>query len=505
MGSRSLPQSTAEPLQCAAMSKPPSSQTGNPQPSISQPGIPQSGISQPGKAAPGSVLTVSQLNRLARQLLEDCFPMIWVEGEISNLSRPGSGHWYFTLKDAHAQVRCAMFRNRNSRLRFQPKDGDKILVKGAISLYEARGDYQMIAEDMQPAGQGLLAARFDMLKQKLQLEGLFDPARKKPLPLPIRHLAVITSPTGAAIRDILTVLQRRDPGMRVTVVPVPVQGDQAPPAIIRALALCNKLARESARETAGEPFGAILLGRGGGSLEDLWAFNDEGVARAIAASDLPVVSAVGHEIDFSIADFVADVRAPTPSAAAELLSHDWRLQLQQILGWQRRLVDAWQRLLRHKRQQLDWQQRRLQHPGQRVQQWSLRLDELDMRLRNAVQRQRRDREQHLRILQARLQRHQPSLRVQQLRTRLEFSQRQLPLLMQGMLQRHRRQWSALAQLLNSVSPLATLQRGYAIVHDEHGAVIRDARAAPIGSTVRARLAVGELTCTVQAATAPESE
>jgi exodeoxyribonuclease VII large subunit len=441
------------------------------------------------------VLTVSQLNRLARQLLEDCFPMIWVEGEISNLSRPSSGHWYFTLKDANAQVRCAMFRNRNVRLRFQPKDGDKILVKGAISLYEARGDYQMIAEDMQPAGQGLLAARFDMLKQKLQLEGLFDPARKKPLPDSIRHLAVITSPTGAAIRDILTVLQRRDPGIRVTVLPVPVQGDQAPAAIVRALATANRLALLA----DDEPFDAILLGRGGGSLEDLWAFNDENVARAIAASVLPVISAVGHEVDFSIADFVADVRAPTPSAAAELLSRDWRLQLRQVQGWQQRLVDAWRRLLLHKRQQFAWQQRRLQHPGQRVQQWSLRLDELEIRLLNATRRRQHDRRQQLRVLHARLQRHQPGQLARQLRTRLEFCQRQLPLLIQRNLRQHRQHLAAAAQLLHSVSPLATLQRGYAIVGNERGELLRDASHAPPGSIITARLARGQLNCTVLSA------
>lgn len=448
------------------------------------------------------MLTVSQLNRLARQLLEDCFPMIWVEGEISNLSRPSSGHWYFTLKDANAQVRCAMFRNRNTRLRFQPKDGDKILLKGSISLYEARGDYQMIAEDMQPAGQGLLAARFDMLKQKLQLEGLFDPARKKPLPDSIRHLAVITSPTGAAIRDILTVLHRRDPAIRVTVVPVPVQGDQAPAAIVRALATCNRLARGADDEAR---FDAILLGRGGGSLEDLWAFNDENVARAIAASELPVISAVGHEVDFSIADFVADVRAPTPSAAAELVSRDWRLQLQQLLGWRQRLLEATQRHLRQKRQQFAWQQRRLQHPGQRVRQWSLRLDELEIRLRNAQQRRANDRRQRVQLLQARLQRHQPGQRIQQLRTRLEFCRRQLPLLMQRKLQLRQQHFAATAQLLNSVSPLATLQRGYAIVNSGQGDVIRDARTVPLGSSVTARLAHGELHCTVQSIRLPQTD
>jgi exodeoxyribonuclease VII large subunit len=448
----------------------------------------------PTSGTPDAVLTVSQLNRLARQLLEDCFPMIWVEGEISNLSRPSSGHWYFTLKDQQAQIRCAMFRNRNTRLRFQPKDGDKILVKGAISLYEARGDYQLIAEDMLPAGQGLLAARFDLLKQKLQLEGLFEPARKKPLPPTIRQLAVITSPTGAAIRDILTVLQRRDPSIIVTVIPVPVQGDQAPAAIVRALELCNRLA---AQQPITQPFDVILLARGGGSLEDLWAFNDENVARAIAASALPVVSAVGHEIDFSIADFVADVRAPTPSAAAELLSRDWRTQLQQLLGWQQRLIDTWQRLLTQKRQLLAWQQRRLQHPGQRVQQWTLRLDELEVRLLNAIKRRQRDQQHRLQLLQARMQRHRPDRQLQQLRTRLEFCRRQLPSLMQRLLQQRRQHWSAAAQLLHSVSPLATLQRGYAIVSTPNGNVVRDARAVASGDTVRARLAQGQLICTVE--------
>jgi exodeoxyribonuclease VII large subunit len=448
------------------------------------------------------VLTVGQLNRLARQLLEDCFPMIWVEGEISNLSRPSSGHWYFTLKDANAQVRCAMFRNRNIRLKFQPKDGDKILVKGAISLYEARGDYQMIAEDMQPAGQGLLAARFDMLKQKLQLEGLFDPARKKPLPESVRHLAVITSPTGAAIRDILTVLQRRDPRILVTVLPVPVQGDQAPAAIVRALGVANRLVWQADEQP---PFNAILVGRGGGSLEDLWAFNDENVARAIAASALPVVSAVGHEVDFSIADFVADVRAPTPSAAAELLSRDWRLQLRQVQGWQQRLTDAWRRLLQQKRQQFAWQQRRLQHPGQRVQQWSLRLDELEMRLLNAARNQQRDRQQQLRLLHARLQRHQPGLQVRQLRTRLDFCRRQLPLLIQLNLRQHRQGLAAAAQMLQGVSPLATLQRGYAIVGNERGELLRDARNVPPGTKITARLAHGELQCTVNSVQIPSPD
>lgn len=450
-------------------------------------------------SGPDGVLTVSQLNRLARQLLEDCFPLTWVEGEISNLSRPSSGHWYFTLKDANAQIRCAMFRNRNFRLRFQPIDGTKVLVKGTISLYEARGEYQLIAEDMLPAGEGLLAAQFELLKQKLQLEGLFDPARKKKLPEHIAHIAVITSPTGAAIRDILSVLQRRSPQTHITVIPVPVQGEQAPNAIVQALATANRL-----HATGKQRFDAILLSRGGGSLEDLWAFNDEKVARAIFASQLLVVSAVGHEVDFTIADFVADLRAPTPSAAAELLSRDHRQQLQQLIGWQQRLVAAWRRVLAQKRQQFEWRQRRLQHPSQRLRQWSLRLDELEMRLINAQKRHHRNYLQQMQLLRARLQHAHPRQNLSALRTQLHYLQKRLRANVQQTLQRNSQHLSATAQLLHTVSPLNTLQRGYAIVSDEHNHVVRDADTVNIGTTVRAKLASGQLVCKVESIVTAQS-
>jgi exodeoxyribonuclease VII large subunit len=450
-------------------------------------------MKSPSASKPGDVLTVSQLNRLARQLLEDCFPMIWVEGEISNLSRPSSGHWYFTLKDGGAQVRCAMFRNRNLRLKFQPAEGSKILLKGTISLYEARGDYQLIAEDMQPAGEGLLAARFEQLKQKLQSEGLFDPANKKPLPASIDHIAVVTSATGAAIHDILTVLKRRSPSTRVTVIPVSVQGDQAPPAIVRAIAVANALVA-----TAAQDFDVVLVGRGGGSLEDLWAFNDERVARAIASSGLPVISAVGHEVDFTIADFVADVRAATPSAAAELLSTDQRDYLQQLAALRQRLLGRWQQNVSQLRQRVHWQEKRLQaqHPGQRLRQRALRLDELELRLRQAMNRTVDNEQRHLQLLQSRLQLHHPGQRLQQLRTRLAFCEKQLPALIAAKLRGNRQQIHTLMQLLNSVSPLNTLERGYAIVTDADQHVVRDSNAVNAGDKVRARLASGELLCTV---------
>ncbi len=449
----------------------------------------------PHTVKPGDILNVSQLNRLARQLLEDCFPMIWVEGEISNLSRPSSGHWYFTLKDSGAQVRCAMFRNRNIRLKFHRTEGSKILLKGTLSLYEARGDYQLIGEDMQPAGQGLLAATFEQLKQKLQAEGLFDATRKQPLPAQVRHIAAITSPTGAAIHDILTVLKRRSPGTRITLIPVPVQGEQAPPAIARAIAVANMLVATGAQD-----FDVILAGRGGGSLEDLWAFNDERVARAIAASGLPVISAVGHEVDFTIADFVADVRAATPSAAAELLSTDQRADAQKILALRQRLLHRWQQIATQTRQRVDWHEKRLQaqHPGQRLRQRVLRLDELELRLRQSLQRRLSDQQRHLSLLESRLQRHHPGQRLQQLHTRLAHYQKQLPAWIASQLRARQQRLQTAAQLLNSVSPLNTLERGYAIVTNDRQDVLRDANAVAPGDKIRARLAHGELLCTVDA-------
>ncbi|MET0377622.1 MAG: exodeoxyribonuclease VII large subunit [Spongiibacteraceae bacterium] len=451
-------------------------------------------MNPPAPIKPGDVLSVSQLNRLARQLLEDCFPMIWVEGEISNLSRPSSGHWYFTLKDGGAQVRCAMFRNRNFRLKFQPAEGSKILLKGTISLYEARGDYQLIAEDMQPAGEGLLAARFEQLKQKLQSEGLFEPARKRPLPDSIAHIAVVTSATGAAIHDILTVLKRRSPSTRVTLIPVPVQGELAPSAIVRAIAVANTLVA-----TGQQDFDVLLIGRGGGSLEDLWGFNDERVARAIVASGLPVVSAVGHEVDFTIADFVADVRAATPSAAAELLSIDQREYAQKISALRQRLLQRWQQNLTQTRQRIHWQEKRLQaqHPGQRLRQRVLRLDELELRMRQAMTRTLQDKQKHLHLLESRLQRHHPGQRLKQMQTRLAFYRKQLPALMAAQLHTHKQQLSTLAQLLNSVSPLNTLERGYAIVTDVNHHVVRAASEVKSGDKIRARLAQGELFCLVE--------
>jgi exodeoxyribonuclease VII large subunit len=258
------------------------------------------------------ILSVTELNRRARQLLEVHLATVWVRGEISNLSMPSSGHWYFTLKDDKAQIRCAMFRGNNALLRFKPEHGMQVIARGRVSLYEGRGDYQLIAENLQVDGAGNLQIAFEQLKAKLEDERLFDDDFKQELPTLPKHVGVITSPTGAAIRDILSIFKRRFPAIQISIFPVPVQGADAAPAIIKALQLANK-------HTG---FDALILARGGGSLEDLWAFNEEAVARAVFASEIPVVSAIGHETDFTICDFVADIRAATPSAAAELLSPD---------------------------------------------------------------------------------------------------------------------------------------------------------------------------------------
>lgn len=395
---------------------------------------------------PSPTLSVSQLNRQARTLLESHFDFVWVEGEVSNFAAPSSGHWYFSLKDGSAQVRCAMFRNRNQRIKVTPKNGDAIRLRCRVSLYEGRGEFQLIVEHLEPAGAGALQAAFEVLKTKLSAEGLFDPARKRELPGSISALGVITSPTGAAVHDILTVLKRRCPTIEVFLIPVVVQGDQAAPEISAAIERVNRWQRE------GEiSLDALIVGRGGGSLEDLWAFNEELVARAIAASELPIVSAVGHEIDFTIADMVADQRAATPSAAAEMLSPDQREWQNQLIMMEQKLEQLIRRKISDATRELEHLRRRLRHPGHQLREQTQRLDDLEQRLQAAMQR-----------------------KLQEAGTRLAH----------------------LAQMLDSLSPLSTLQRGYAIVTDSTGSVITDANTVSSGDRVEARLGKGRLRLTI---------
>ena len=445
-------------------------------------------------ASAPQALSPSQLNRQVRGLLESHFDWVWVEGEISNLARPASGHWYFSLKDEQAQVRCAMFRNRNQRLRFRPENGDLVRLRARVSLYEGRGEFQLVGEFMEPAGAGALQARFEALRDKLRNEGLFDSERKRPLPDRREHLAVITSPTGAALQDILQVLRRRDPSLRVTVLPRAVQGEDAAAGLAEALLQANHLHAEGR-----EQFDAIILARGGGSLEDLWVFNDEALARTIAASNLPVVVGVGHEVDFTIADFAADARAPTPSAAAELLSDDTRERKLRLAALATHLGRALSGRLERDQLRLRNLAKALRHPGQRLQERSQTLDRLESDLRRAMRAQLESRRHKLNTRALTLASSSPVHRLARLRGDLDLRRQRLHRALELQLARRRQRLATAAAHLDGLNPLAILERGYAILTDTEGRIIRRARDSQPGMAVQARLAEGSLDLEVKGA------
>ncbi|OOG55897.1 exodeoxyribonuclease VII large subunit [Rhodanobacter sp. B05] len=435
-------------------------------------------------AAPRHVLTPSSLNRLVRDLLGDALPQVWIEGELSNVAKPASGHLYFTLKDSGAQVRCAMFKMKASLLRFRPADGMQVLLRAKVGLYEPRGEFQLVAEYMEPAGEGALQREFEQLKARLDAEGLFEQTRKRALPRFARRIGVITSATGAAVRDVLSVLARRWPLADVEVLPVPVQGREAPPAIVAMLRKASASGR----------YDVLLLTRGGGSLEDLWAFNDEAVARQIHASKVPVVSAVGHEIDFSIADFVADLRAPTPSAAAELLVPDAVAIDRHLQQLQHRLATLQQRQLQAHAQRVDHLLARLQtqRPQARLARDRERLQHLQHRLGAVLREQGQQRHARLERLQARLLARHPRAQLPLLARRLAEQDQRLRRAITHILERRQTALRHAGHALHAVSPLATLERGYAIIFDSQGQVLRSARNVTAGTPLRARLIDGEL-------------
>lgn len=432
------------------------------------------------------VLTVSQLNGRARVLLEDVFRSVWVEGEISNLARPASGHMYFTLKDSGAQVRCALFRQSATRVRQALRDGLAVRVRGKVSLFEGRGDYQLILDTVEPAGDGALRLAFEALKEKLGAEGLFSTDSKRALPAHPQRIGIITSPTGAVIRDIISVFARRAPQVELNLIPTAVQGREAIAQIVRAIRLADS-----------RGFDALILARGGGSLEDLWCFNEEAVARAVAACKTPIVSAVGHETDVSIGDFVADVRAPTPSAAAELLAPDNSGLQHRLDGLQRRLTLRMQNRLVHDRLRLESLIRRLRHPGERLRQQAQRLDDLDMRLRRAFLHNLNQRRERLVRLETRLAAQHPGRTLALLGQRLDSLAERLPRAMRDVLKDRRQRFQAQLQTLQIVSPLATLARGYSILLDEQGHAIRSAEQTRNGQRLTARLNEGELQVRVE--------
>lgn len=388
------------------------------------------------------VLTVTQLNRQARLLLETEFPTVVVSGELSNLARPSSGHWYFTLKDEQAQIRCAMFRHRNQMLGFQPSDGLQVFARGKISLYEGRGDFQLIVDSMEAYGDGLLRQQYEKLKQTLLQRGWFAREHKQEIPQRPNCIGVITSKTGAAIKDILNVLKRRFPSIPVVIYPTMVQGEKAAPLIQQAIIKANQHA----------VCDVLLLARGGGSLEDLWCFNDEAVAQAIFESQIPIITGIGHEIDITIADLVADLRAPTPSVAAELATPD-RLQLvAQVTQMKARLIQLITQQISFAKHHLKHLGKRLQSPSQRLTQLAQRLDNLELRL------------------------------IKSWSVYLQTQQAKL---------------SHLAHALNAVSPLATLDRGYAMVTDGEQKLIHQVKDCQINQLVYTKLSDGTLTCRIE--------
>ncbi|MHC1479487.1 exodeoxyribonuclease VII large subunit [Frateuria aurantia] len=438
----------------------------------------------PTPRSDAQVLTPSGLNRRVRDLLEDSLPLIWIEGELSNLARPASGHLYFTLKDSQAQVRCAMFKPKSSWLKFKPADGMHVLLRARVGFYEPRGEFQLIVEHMEPAGEGALQREFEQLKARLAQEGLFASEHKRPLPAYLRRIAVITSPSGAAIRDVLSVWARRFPLVDAEILPVPVQGREAAPAMVAMLH----------KAVASDRYDAILLTRGGGSMEDLWCFNDEALARAIHASKVPVVSAVGHEIDFTIADLVADLRAPTPSAAAELLVPDRDELLHRLQQWQSRLDKQLRHQLTRAAQQLDHLQIRLQgqRPSARLQRGHERLEQLRLRLLASWASPQQARRRQLEHWLSRWRLQDPQRQLQHYQPRLEGLGQRLQRTVQQSLELQQQRLRQAGHSLHASSPLATLERGYAILLDADRQVVRSRQAVQPGQPLRARLADGEL-------------
>ena len=431
-----------------------------------------------------TIFTVSRLNREVRTLLERGLGVVWVEGELSNFSQPASGHWYFSLKDREAQVRCAMFRMRNSAVGFTPKAGQQLLARGRVSLYEPRGDYQLIVEHLEEAGIGALQRQFELLKAKLAAEGLFAREAKRTLPRFPRRIGVITSPTGAAVRDVIHILARRFPPASVLVYPTPVQGATAAASIVEALELASRRAECD----------VLILARGGGSLEDLWAFNDERVARAIRACAIPVVSGIGHEVDFTIADFAADARAPTPSGAAELVVPDRRACLEALSRTAERLGVCMRRELRAFVSRFDSAGARLKsaHPGMRLAHQAQRLDDLEQRLAGAVRAGLHLRRNGLNEAFARLVRHSPEHLARGHRRGWGALEARLRHALDAQSSRLAHRLGLAERTLNTASPLATLARGFAIVTRADGSVVRDAGTVAAGEQIEARLAVGRV-------------
>ena len=433
------------------------------------------------------IYTVSELTAQIKDSLETLFPNIWVEGEVSNLRIPSSGHYYFTLKDSQCQMRAVMFRSQQRSLHFTLEDGMAVACRGRVNVYEPRGEYQLLIEALEPKGKGALQVAFEQLKKKLQEEGLFDAARKKLLPLLPARIALITSPTGAAVRDILNILNRRFPNLEILIVPVKAQGEEAPGEIARALKLIN----------AEQAADVIIVARGGGSLEDLWAFNTEQVARAIYNSRIPVVSAVGHEIDFTIADFVADLRAPTPSAAAELVVKDKKDLVQLLSHYRLRLRKSLSHCMQQEKARISYLALRLQDPGKRLVQPRIQCDDLHARLATAMLNQYRENRALVRHRHDTILLRSPQRLLEHNRGTLRFLEKALKQLPHALAEQCGSRLKNALEKLNVLSPLNILERGYSITRlAASGAIVKSARQLHAGDSLDIKLKDGEAYCIV---------
>ena len=429
------------------------------------------------------IISVSEINRRAKSILEENFPFVWIQGEVSNFFSAASGHWYFSLKDESSEIRCAMFANKSHRITFEPKDGDHLVLNGTLSIFEGRGQYQIIVEHIELAGEGALLKAFEELKKKLLTEGLFDDSLKKKLPSYPRSIAVVTSPDGAVIQDIINVLSRRSPFFNLTVVPTLVQGEKAAPLICEALNKASNL----------ENIDLIILARGGGSIEDLWAFNNEEVARAIVNCPIPLVSAVGHETDFTISDFVADIRAPTPSIAAEIISQPYSELKETLEGYQSYLLKSVESQFDSQRTRITNLIKRIRHPGDKLREIGQKVDYLETALIQEMHQKVSFKKNQLNLTQLSLQQNSPQNKVKEAKVYLQNASKDLLKAFKLKIERKRKLLGELVATIEAVSPLSVLARGYSIISTEpEGKILSSSNQVKIGQTISAVLNKGSI-------------
>ena len=434
------------------------------------------------------IISVSEINRRAKSILEENFPFVWIQGEVSNFFSAASGHWYFSLKDESSEIRCAMFANKSHRITFEPKNGDHLVLNGTLSIFEGRGQYQIIVEHIELAGEGALLKAFEELKKKLLTEGLFDDSLKKKLPSYPRSIAVVTSPDGAVIQDIINVLSRRSPFFNLTVVPTLVQGEKAAPLICEALNKASNL----------ENIDLIILARGGGSIEDLWAFNNEEVARAIVNCPIPLVSAIGHETDFTISDFVADIRAPTPSIAAEIISQPYSELKETLEGYQSYLLKSVESQFDSQRTRITNLIKRIRHPGDKLREIGQKVDYLETALIQEMHQKVSFKKNQLNLSQLSLQQNSPQNKVKEAKVYLQNASKDLLKAFNLKIERKRKLLGELVATIEAVSPLSVLARGYSIISTEpEGKILSSSNQVKIGQTISAVLNKGSIKAEVK--------